>query len=163
MEIRYAILLGIVAMMVAACANQTASKTPPEHQIVETRDKLPADMRQCTEQQGYDPAKITGVAESALAPQELQWRQCVYDALRVYARANPAIASKYEQLIAEDTTMTTAIQRGTMTRGQRRTRVEQLIAAISSAEEAQISAAATEHARQMRQLQNQVNGLRALR
>jgi len=163
MAIHYCVLLGVVAIIITACASQTASKTPPQHQlVVESRDKLPADMRQCTQQHGYDPAKVVGVAESALAPQELPWRQCVYDALRVYARANPAMASRYEQLIAEDVTMTTAIQQGTMTRGQRRARVDELVGQIKSAEEAQIRAAAGEDARQMRQLQDTVKGLGAL-
>ena len=163
MAIHYCVLLGVVTITITGCASQSSSKTPPQHQLViQSRDKLPGDMRQCTQQHGYDPVKLVGVAESALAPQELQWRQCVYDALRVYARANPAMVSRYEQLIAEDVTMTTAIQQGTMTRSQRRARVEQLIAQITSAEEAQIRAAAVEDARQMQQLQNTVNGLRAL-
>lgn len=124
------------------------------------RDKLVADIGQCSQRYGYDPRSATGIAENALAPQELPWRQCAYDAVRVYEQANPAMASRYEQLISEDIGMTTAIQQGSMTRSQRRARIEELIAQIKSAEEAQVQAAATEQERQMQQIRNVVDNVR---
>jgi hypothetical protein len=67
---------------------------------------------------------------------------------------------RYEQLIAEDIQMTTAIQQGAMTRSQRRARIEELLAQIKAAEEAQIEAAASEQARQNEQLRNVVDNFR---
>jgi hypothetical protein len=67
---------------------------------------------------------------------------------------------QYDQLIAEDIAMTTAIQQGTMTRSQRRARIEGLIGQIKSAEEAQATATATEQARQMEQVRNVVESAR---
>jgi polyhydroxyalkanoate synthesis regulator phasin len=66
----------------------------------------------------------------------------------------------YDQLIAEDLAMTTAIQRGTMTRSQRRARIEDLMAQIKAGEEEQIEAAASEQTRQNDQLRNVVDNFR---
>jgi hypothetical protein len=114
----------------------------------------------CTDQHGYDPAKVAGVGENQLAPQELPWRQCAYDAARRYIADNPAMRGWYEQLIAEDIQMTTAIQQGTLKRGQRRARIDQLLAQIRSAEDAQVQALAAESQHQQEQVRNVMDGLR---
>lgn len=124
------------------------------------RDKLVADIGQCSQRYGYDPRSAAGIAENALAPQEVPWRQCAYDAVRAYEPANPSMTSRYEQLISEDIQMTTAIQQGSMTRSQRRSRIEALIAQIKSAEEAQVEATAAEQERQMQQIRNVVDNVR---
>ena len=56
--------------------------------------------------------------------------------------------------------MTTAIQQGTMTRTQRRARIQDLIAQIKAAEEQEIQAAGVEQERQTEQLQNVVENMR---
>jgi hypothetical protein len=144
----------------SACSSQAPRSDSQEAPLIGGRDKLVADLRQCTQAHGYDPANSTGVAENALAPQELPWRQCAYDAVRVYEQSNPALRGMYDQLIDEDVSMTTAIQQGTMTRSQRRARIESLVAQIKAAEEGQVKAATTEQARQDDQLRNVVEGVR---
>jgi hypothetical protein len=156
----FPILAVFIAVLIGGCASQGTSTAPAASGLIAARDKLVADLHQCSQQYGYDPAHAQGVAENALAPQELQWRQCAYDATRVYEQGNPAMKSQYEQLIAEDIQMTTAIQQGTMTRSQRRTRIEALIGQIKSAEEGQAQAAATEQERQMEQVRNVVESAR---
>jgi hypothetical protein len=106
---------------------------------------LNADLGTCAQRYSYDPAKAANVAENALAPNELQWRQCIYEALGRYAKANPAMASTYQSLIANDMAMTSAIQQGTMTRSQRKARVEQLVAQIKASEDKMIAAAEVAH------------------
>ena len=153
-------LLAATAAAIYGCASEGAKSTSSASGMMEARDKLVADIGQCSQRYGYDPNHVTGTADNALAPQELPWRQCVYDAVRLYERANPAMANRYEQLIAEDIQMTTAIQQGTMTRTQRRARIETLVAQIKADEEAQVNAAAIEQARQMEQVRNMVDGVR---
>ena len=145
---------------IAGCSNQGPATDSPASGLIAARDKLVADIHQCSQRYGYDPTRVQGVAENALAPQELQWRQCAYDATRVYEQANPAMKARYEQLIAEDIEMTTAIQQGAMTRSQRRARIEALVAQIKSTEEAQAKATATEQERQMEQVRNVVESAR---
>jgi len=149
-------------LLIAACSSGQPSSTSSSSAtpLIEARDKLITDIKGCNAQYAYDPENATGIAENALAPHELEWRQCAYDAIRRYSQANPSLAGRYDQLIAEDLQMTTAIQQGTMTRTQRRTRDQELIAQIKSAEEQQIQAAAEEQQRQTEQVQTMVENMR---
>lgn len=156
----FPILAVLVAALIGGCASKDTATSSSTSGVMGARDKLVADIRQCSQQHGYDPNQVQGVAENALAPQELQWRQCAYDAVRVYEQAHPALRSQYDQLIAEDIAMTTAIQQGTTTRSQRRARIEELIAEIRSTEETQAKATAAEQERQMEQIRNVVESAR---
>jgi hypothetical protein len=149
---------GIIAI-VAACESQSTATGASSSDVIAARDTFVADLQQCSTTHGYDP-NAAGLPENALAPNELQWRQCAYDAARKYGQTHTEVSGLYDQLIAEDIQMTTAIQQGTMTRSQRRTRIEQLIEQIKAAEDAQIKAATSEQARQQEQLRNVVNGAR---
>ena len=156
---RAAFLAAAVLFVVASCESQNTAKTTSESSVIAARDKLVADLQQCTRSIGYDP-KAAGLPEKALAPNELKWRQCAYDAARNYGKAHPSVRGLYDQLIAEDIEMTTAIQQGNMTRSQRRARIEQLVEQIEAAEDAEIKAAAAEQERQQEQLQNVVDNAR---
>jgi hypothetical protein len=155
----------VVAIAIATIVTGCATQAPPEQSpnpILQARQKLNADLRDCTQQYGYDPAKATGIAQNALAPNELEWRQCVYRALRPYAQANPSMAPMYESLIANDIAMTAAIQQGTMTRSQRRARIEELVADIKATENKMIAAATAEQQRQAQEFNNTISAIRAL-
>jgi hypothetical protein len=154
-------------MLAVLAACQTAgeqSKAPSASPapLVQARDRLIADVRTCTDRHGYAPENLGGVGEHELAPGELQWRQCSYDAARRYVAQNPALRGLYEQLIAEDIQMTSMIQQRAMTRTERRARNEQLLAQIRSAEQAQVQQAAAEQQRQTEEVRNVVDGLRGL-
>jgi hypothetical protein len=97
---------------------------------------LRAAATECSRRHGYDPAMDPASAERGLLPNELEWRQCVYDAIRQRIEAAPQLAFIYEQLIAEDLLMTTAIQQGTLTRGERHRRLEELTRQVAEAEAA---------------------------
>ena len=153
------------AVLVTACSSGQSSSTSSASSstaapLMQARDKLIADVKACNSQYDYNPDSTSGIAENALAPHELEWRQCAYDAIHRYAQANPTLASRYDQLITEDMQMTTAIQQGTMTRTKRRARDQQLIAQIKSAEEQQIQATAMEQQRQMEQVRSMVDSMR---
>jgi hypothetical protein len=156
---KLAALIVIVAA-VSACAEKSGGPAPAQGGLIAARDTLVADLRQCTQAHGYDPQDTAALPETALAPNELPWRQCAYDAVRAYAQSHPSLRGMYEQLIAEDIAMTTAIQQGTMTRAQRRQRIDALVGQIKAAEEEQIAAAASEQARQNEQLRNVVDNFR---
>jgi len=143
------ILAAGMATALSACTSHSPTTSPAQSPLAAARQQLVADLGQCTKTFGYDPNNTTGVAENHLAPHEIEWRQCGYDAVRTYARNQPALAGQYEQLINEDITMTNAIQAGTMTRLQRRQRLEALIEQIKSAEESQTRAEAIEQQQHM--------------
>jgi len=158
--IRYFAWVGVIGIVVAGCA-----EAPPKTSaspILQARQQLNAEFRGCVQRYGYDPARAADVAQNALAPNELQWRQCIYEALGPYTRANPAMTSMYESLIASDIAMTSAIQRGTMTRTQRKTQIEQLVAQIKAAEDKMIMATEVEQRQQTQEFNNTISAIRAL-
>ena len=150
----------LAGILMAGCATDTASTTAAQSPVIAAREQLQANIHQCTATYGYNPEKVSGVAEHALAPHELQWRQCAYDAVRTYTTANPTLMSNYDQLVAEDISMTTAIQQGTMTRSQRRARIEELLGQIRDAENQQIRADASMQEQQNQQVRNVVEDMR---
>jgi hypothetical protein len=152
---RVALLAAAMLFVVASCESQNTAKTTSESRVIAARDKLVADLQQCTRTNSYDP-KAAGLPENALAPNELKWRQCAYDAVCNYELAHPSVRGMYDQLIAEDIQMTT----GNITRSQRRTRIEQLVGQIKAAEDAEVRAAEVEQARQQEQLRNVVDSAR---
>jgi hypothetical protein len=161
------LFVGTLAALLTSCA--TSSEPPAstgasasQAGLIEARDRLTAEVRKCTDQQGYDPKQVSGIGENQLAPGELQWRQCAYDAARRYIVQNPQMRGLYEQLIAEDIQLTSALQQGTVTRTQRRARVEALLAQIHSAEEGQMKSLAAESERQTEQVRAVVDGMRGL-
>lgn len=157
---RFWIVGSLSGILLAGCTNDTASTTALQSPVIAAREELQANIHQCTATYGYNPDKVSGVAEHSLAPNELQWRQCAYDAVRTYTRANPTLMSNYDQLVAEDISMTTAIQQGTMTRSQRRARIEELLTQIRDAENQQIQADAAMQEQQNQQVRNVVEDMR---
>jgi hypothetical protein len=138
---KHLVLAGAVAVVtVSTSAPTTNAATATALSIL--RPQLIAALNECTAAHGYDPEQTAGVAENALAPNELPWRQCAYDAVRAYASGNPSLGDLYAQVINEDIAMTTAIQQGSLTRSQRRARIETLLGQIRVAEDAQTQAAA---------------------
>ncbi len=90
-------------------------------------------MASCTEAHGFDPSTAT-VDEHALAPGEIPWRTCVYQGIDEYIIAYSFVPRLYKQIVAEDRAMTEQIAQGTLTRTARRSRLDELINSIRTAE-----------------------------
>ncbi|HET8729441.1 MAG TPA: hypothetical protein VFO41_18210, partial [Alphaproteobacteria bacterium] len=121
--------------LAAACAQPAATPVAPDPDLVQARARLSSSLDACSRETGYVPVESETLAEDTIAPGELAWRQCLYDAIRIYSAENVEMNGLYEQLIAEDISMTTAIQTGNMTRSQRRARLDALIEQIRVAED----------------------------
>lgn len=152
------LLVGVTAV-VSSCASQSSSSNS-QSPLAAAREQLVADLGRCTQTFGYDPKIITGVAENQLAPHEIEWRQCAYDAVRKYAHAHPTLTGRYEQLINEDITMTNAIQAGSLTRTQRRQRIQALVEQIKGAEESEAQAEAINQQQETERVRRVVDGMR---
>jgi hypothetical protein len=152
------LLIGVAAG-VSSCTSHSSSSNS-QSPLAVPREQLIADLGQCTQTFGYDPKTITGVAENQLAPHEIEWRQCAYDAVRTYAHAHPTLTGRYEQLINEDITMTSAIQAGSMTRTQRRQRIQTLVEQIKGAEESEAQAEAIDQQQETERVRRVVDGMR---
>jgi hypothetical protein len=165
---RHMVLAWTVAV-VTVCTS--APKTNAATALSVLRPQLIVALNQCTRTHGYDPEQSAGIAENALAPNELPWRQCAYDAVRAYAAENLSLVDLYSKLINEDMAMTAAIQQGSLTRSQRRARIETLLGQIRAAEDAQTQVAAKQGSggqnpallhQSRNQLQRVAEGLQAL-
>lgn len=153
---RLAVLVLVTSL--AACAapptSQNAAATNAEASV---RQQLSKDMSACRGRTGYDPASAAAYPNK-LAPNELQWRHCMYDALSAYAKASPAVAPQIQALIDGDIAMTTAVNQGTMTRDARKARLQQLIADVEAAE----ARAASDQQQQSDEFRNNITAIRAL-
>lgn len=157
------LLLSCAAIALLSCSNQdspSSTAAPAQGPLAAARSQLVADLEQCTRSFGYDPKQATDIPENELAPRELEWRQCGYDAVRKYSQFQPALTGRYEQLINEDISMTNAIQSGAMTRTQRRNRLDALIEQIKAAEEDQNQANAKNKKAEDEQVRRSIDSMR---
>ena len=121
-------LVFVVALTLEACASASGTAdTPPA-------ERFRAYLDQCTAQYGYSPDAVQGVGEHELAPNELAWRACAYKGIETVLIPRASMPDLYRLLITEDRAMTEAVTVGTMTRQQRRDRIEKLFAEVSSQE-----------------------------
>jgi hypothetical protein len=134
------VFAAVLALGLSACAGK-APQSNPAASLSQAHDKLRSDLEACTAAHSYDPANSAGVPQNQLAPGELEWRDCAYTAARNYGRANPPMRLDYELLIVEDREMTQAIEAGTMTRSERRAKLEARLADIRAQEERQLQEA----------------------
>jgi hypothetical protein len=157
---RLVAFVSLIGVGIAACATPEETSSPAVASLTAARAKLTSDLKACTAAHGYDPWTTTGVAENALAPGELEWRDCAYSATRTYARANSAMRIDYELLIRDDRNMTQQIQQGTMTRSERRAEIDARVAELKAEEERQLQAAEAADEADQQQLRNTVESLR---
>ncbi len=133
-NLRSVALATALTVIISACVSPPTATAATFESVAAAREALVADLQRCTLAHGYDP-NAAGLPENALAPNELPWRQCAREAVQNYGKSNPAVSGYYNQLITEDVQMTTALQQGTLTRTQRRARIEELVEQIKAAEE----------------------------
>ena len=129
--------------------------------LVDGREKLVAALKDCSGRYDYDP-EAAGLPENALAPNELEWRDCAYAAAREYTRVNTALAVDFTTLIDEDQRLTQAVAGGQMTRTERRQLLQPMIEGIRQKEEEQIQSLESDQARNLDLTRQVTEGLRGL-
>jgi hypothetical protein len=141
-----------------ACASETPK--PTETVLVQARARLSSEVDQCSKRYNYDPYTVVGKPQRALLPNELSWRQCAYQAVMNYEKANPALAPLYNSLLEEDNLLTNALMRGEITRSERQAKILQLLDKIKVAEQEQINETRLEQAKKQEQVRNIFNMFR---
>ena len=131
-------------------------------ELLAARSQLTADLHKCSDMYGYSPRQASNIAEHALAPHELDWNRCAYNAIRTYEKANPPLAPMYEGLISSYETMTDQLVHGTLTRSQRLSRTQEKLQAIQEAENSQIAQANLQQVQLTQQQQNVIDTARML-
>lgn len=131
--------------------------TPKPSEPVRADKALHDALAACTATHGYDPDG-PALPERALAPGEEAWRACAREAVMTTIVPDSSVPELYRRLIAEDERMTASVAAGTMTRAERRSRLEAALERIRAAETV---AAEERRARLMRDMQDQMNQQRA--
>jgi len=158
-----ALLLALAACSSGGGASDTASNTAAAKAdtLVDAREKLVAALKDCSGRYDYNP-EAPGLPENAVAPHELEWRDCAYAAAREYTRVNTALAVDFTTLIDEDQRLTQAVAGGQMTRTERRQRLQPMIEGIRQKEEEQIQSLESDQARNLDLTRQVTEGLRGL-
>ena len=129
------------SLSVSACGIQLAGQTEPAPDAPSAGymdaavTAFQAQYDQCSATHGYDPDALPPLGDFELAPTELDWRECVYDAIRDVLIPESRSPEMYFSLIADDQRLTQAVTAGQTTRAQRRAEIEASLAAIRQTEE----------------------------
>lgn len=153
----------LLAGLAACTSGQTAyeAKSAQAETLRQARQQLVDDLRACSARYAYDP-DAAGLPENALAPNELEWRQCAYEAARDYTAVNTPLALDFATLIDEDQKMTAALANGEMSRTERRERMRVLIQAVHDKELAQLESLDSQEERERELVRQVTDGLRGL-
>jgi hypothetical protein len=153
------LLAGMLASALFGCAGPQAPAQSEATAVERAFARFQAYLDDCSRSVGVDPRTAKAVGERELLPREREWRSCAYEGIRsqlVPATRHPEL---YGQLIAEDQSMTDRIAKGTMTRSERRARIEQLHEMIARKEGQTSAEISQEQAQRNAQLVRQVRGL----
>ncbi len=133
----FRIRVGGVAMAVAilAACTQTAGDTGSSKvSTAELKSALDAHLAECTEIHGLNPLELFGIGENELAAGEKEWLECAYQGVEAIMVPATKFPDMYRQLMADSRSMTDLVEKGEMTRTQRRTVMQAAIAEIENAE-----------------------------
>lgn len=155
-------LAGAAMALLAGCGTGETtyqSQAAQVETLQEARERLLRDLQDCSTRYGFNP-NDPALPENALGPNELDWRDCAYEAARDYTAVNTPLALDFATLIDEDQKMTQALAAGQMTRSERRARLQPLIAAVHEKEMQQIEALEADQARKNELVRQVTEGLR---
>lgn len=125
------------AVFIFLSAVGCAQQGPQQEQrasFVEVKARLESYLSQCTQTFGLDPRKESGLSENELAPNEREWLDCAYIGIERIMIPNSDFPGMYRDFIAEAKSLVDLMERGEVTRTQRRNRLQTLIAQIENAE-----------------------------
>lgn len=146
-----AALLGLLLLPASAGAQNDAA---------EKKAAIESHLAECTATHGYDPEAAN--PEKALAPGERAWNDCAYDGVRALLAKQSRIPGIYDLLIDQHRDMTDALERGEITRTQRKQRTDAIAASIRNQEEALVQDEIDRLRKRQTEMQNQLRHLQDL-
>ena len=153
------LLAGAMAAALFGCAAPSAPGGSGANAFERAYARLQTYLDDCSKSVGVDPRTAKGVGERELLPREREWRSCAYEGIRSVLVPTTRHPELYGQLIAEDQSMTDRIAKGSMTRTERRARLDQLHEMIAQKEGQSGAELSQEQAQRNAQLVRQVRGL----
>lgn len=123
-----------ICLLAMGCAQQSAESVQPRATFGQLRAQLDVHLEGCTRSVGVDPREPQDVGEYELVPIEQAWLDCAYEGIERIMVPGSHVPEMYRRLIAESRALTNLVERGEVTREQRRIRIETLVAEIEDAE-----------------------------
>ena len=150
---------GMLAANLSSCATPQTPAEPIETPLQRGFERFQAYLNDCSKTTGTDPRTATGVGERELVAREREWRACAYEGIRALLVPVTKYPELYAQLISEDQAMTDRVAKGTMTRSERRARLDQIRETIAQREGQGSPELSQAKAERNAQLVRQVRGL----
>ena len=122
-----------IILFAVGCAQQ-GPQQEQQASFAELEVQLESYLSQCTQTFGLDPRKESGLSENELAPNERDWLDCAYKGIEKIMIPNSDFPGMYRDFIAEAQSLVDLMERGEVTRTQRRNRLQIRIAQIQNAE-----------------------------
>lgn len=139
-----------ICLLAVGCAQQSAESVQPRATFGQLRAQLDDHLEGCTRSVGMDPTGPQDVGEYELVPNERAWLDCAYEGIERIMVPSSYVPEMYRRLIAESRALTNLVERGELTREQRRIRIETLVAEIEDAELAGLVASQLELSEEQR-------------
>ena len=125
----------ILSLLAAGCAEVQMEKKTIESTYMQQADaQFHARFEDCKRIHNYDSETPPKLGEYDLAPTERAWQECVYDAVRKHLIPATLSPELYEAAIRTSQTLTNGIEKETVTRSQRKEKMDEIIAQIEAEE-----------------------------
>lgn len=123
----------VLVLLAAGCAQppESMQARPTYGQL---RVQLDDHLDGCTLATGSDPFEPSDAGDYELLPNERAWLDCAYDGVETIMIPNTAVPDMYRRLIAESRALTDLVERGEVSRQQRKARIDALVDDIEDAE-----------------------------
>jgi hypothetical protein len=96
-----------------------------------------SEIDKCTQAHGYDPKQESQLGENELGKNERVFLECVYTGISEALIPKVMVPNDYEKLISSHKQMTNAVEKGEITRKERKTRVIEILTQIKANEAAE--------------------------
>lgn len=120
--------------MLSACTQVPGEGASSRVSFAELKSALDAHLADCTEIHRLNPLELSGIGENELADGEQEWLECAYQGIEAIMVPSTIFPDMYRQLIADSRSMTDLVEKGEITRTQRRTVMQAAIFEIENAE-----------------------------
>ena len=94
----------------------------------------------CTNLHGYDPDKTDGPGVHRVGPTERKWRSCVYFGIEAFIIPATVVPKLFRRLIEKDRMLTNQVERGKISRRERKAEIKKILELIKREEEQYLAA-----------------------
>ncbi len=129
-------LLVVWLTIVVSCA---PSRPTMNQSYYQSHQMLLTHMSNCTNLHGYNPDKTDGLGAHEVGQAERAWRSCMYFGVEAYIIPGTGVPKLYRRLIEKDRILTDQVERGEISRRERKAGIMEILELIQRKEEQQLA------------------------